>query len=95
MKAEELRRFVYHYQELQKIGRSLNRLYCASCNGELTTRQEARIKSLRAKAEQYAEFNDLAVYHQTDPRGLSLYLVDKDLDKPDCNYSGQGIPVLE
>lgn len=73
---QNLKHFVYRYKELQKISRQLHKLYENNCNYGLTAKQEKKQVKLQKKAEEIAgEFN-LNVYHQTDPRGLSLYLIE-------------------
>jgi hypothetical protein len=76
---------------LQKIAKSLHHLDECSCNYGLTPRQETREKNLEAKAQQLASEFSLVVYHQSDPRGCSLYLLDSVEDKN--NYSTLGIAV--
>ena len=80
-----LRRFAYVYDVLKKRAHSLNNLYCTACNGELTKRQETKIKNLQDNAETLASSIGMKVYHQTDPRGASIYLIDKTMNA--SNYT--------
>ena len=68
------------YKELKRISHSLNRLDVNACNYGLTPRQEKRVEKLEARAEVIAKSLGLKSYHQGDPRGCSLYLIDKTMD---------------
>ena len=59
----------------QNISRSLSHLDELSCNQELTHRQETRSDNLEKQAATIAATYGLLSYHQSDPRGWSLYLV--------------------
>ncbi len=59
----------------QKISRSLSHLDELSCSQELTHRQETRSDNLEKQATALAKPYGLLSYHQSDPRGWSLYLV--------------------
>ena len=61
--------------KLQRISRSLHRLDEAACNSELTARQETRGDNLEKLAANIANAYGRLSYHQSDPRGWSLYLV--------------------
>lgn len=79
--AEKLQEIKHIYQtlkELEKIAKQLHRLYEAHCNYGLTARQEKREEKLREKARKLAEQLGLKVYIQGDPRGLPLYLIEKE-----------------
>lgn len=81
------------------VGRQLHRLYENACNYGLTERQEAREASLRRKADEIAEGFGARIYHQTDPRGWSLYVLfpnDVPEGKSDesCYTYGVGVPLL-
>ena len=88
---DELRRFLWRYDELGKIARSLHRQDENACNGELTQWQEARVKTLEKKAQSLVDDMGLVLYRQGDPRGCPLYLLDRIEDKD--NYSTHGIAV--
>lgn len=75
------------HKELLKIAKRLNGLDCYSCNfGDLSKRQENTLNKLENRAEELAQGLKLHAYHQTDPRGCSLYLVE-DLKGADINYT--------
>ena len=60
---------------LQRISHRLHQLDENACNWGLTERQEKRVDRLEAQAEEIAQRYNLRAYHQTDPRGWSLYLI--------------------
>jgi hypothetical protein len=61
--------------QLQKISRSLHRLDEISCNCGKTPQQEKREENLEKQAQSIAKEHGFIAYHQSDPRGWSLYLV--------------------
>ena len=85
MSIEELRRAQYVFEECRKISRILHRLDETACNYGLTPTQEKRVKKLETAAEELAQRLSLHAYHQGDPRGASLYLINDTLN--DTNYS--------
>jgi hypothetical protein len=89
-KMTELSSFLFYYRKLQKIAKSLSRLDVLACNVGLTDKQEAKLAKLEAEAERLANEMGLKSYHQGDPRGLSLYLIDESMDN--TNYHN-GIAV--
>ncbi len=86
------------YKKLLPISRQLHNIVERQCNGYANTdwgrKQEQRdIKkesNLLNKAISLALEIDLYVFHQTDPRGVSLYLISNDMDN--TNYSN-GIAI--
>lgn len=72
--------------KLRKISRSISKLDCASCNYELSKRQETRRKNLLNRAKELAKLLKLQIYHQSDPRGVALYLVTEDMDHTNYNH---------
>lgn len=76
--------FGYH-NGLKKIAAQLHRQDENACNYGLTPRQETRVNNLMNLAEEIAQHFDLHAYHQSDPRGGTLYLVES-LEKADLNY---------
>jgi len=60
---------------LQCISHRLNQLDENACNYGLTPRQEKRVDTLEKQAETIAHKYYLSGYHQSDPRGWSLYLI--------------------
>ena len=78
---------VNRIDELRKISRQLHHLDERSCNYGLTEQQEKREKGLEKKAnELVAEISPLyRAYHQSDPRGCSLYIITDEMG--DTNYN--------
>ena len=95
---QELKRFLYMFKELQKISRKIGLIDVKQCNGyneeknEISD-QEKQDKLLNRADEIAKEFN-LRAYHQGDPRGNSLYLVDESefIKGSNCDYMN-GISV--
>lgn len=83
---QDLAYFVQVYEDLKKISKSLHTLDENHCNYGLTSRQETRITSLEKKAEDLAQRIGLHAYHQSDPRGCSLYLIDDTMNDSTYNY---------
>jgi hypothetical protein len=79
--------------ELRKIAKTLHSLDEHACNGYHSERAEkvagTKEKKLMARAEAIAQKYGVHAFHQGDPRGASLYLVD-DLEAASSNYSSQG-----
>lgn len=63
---------------LQMIAHRLHSLDENACNYGLTPQQEKRVTRLEAQAQTIANEYHLNAYHQGDPRGWSLYLVDNE-----------------
>jgi len=61
---------------LQRISHRLHQLDENACNYGLTERQLKRVERLEIQAGVIGEKHDLVSYHQRDPRGWSLYLVN-------------------
>ena len=74
---------------LQSISRRLHRLDEAFCMRELSDREWRRRNKLKRQAEEIANKYGLSAYHQSDPRGWTLYLIKPDMLS---NYT-QGIAV--
>ena len=87
----QLSRLFYLHDELRRIAKTIHRLDENACNYDLTLRQETREKNLLKKAEGLAQEMGLHAYHQGDPRGCSLYLVET-YKESDCDYT-QGVAV--
>jgi len=90
MNINEARQFVYVTEELKKLSHQLNSLYTANCNVGLTDRQEKRQTRLQDRANELAEQIGFICYHQTDPRGASIYLIDETMNN--SNY-GNGVVI--
>ena len=80
------------YRQLLPISKSLRHSFEADCNYGDSPRREKKQTRLIARAREIAARIDLLVYVQSDPRGCSLYLIDKDEKKPSENYSA-GIAI--
>lgn len=93
-------------EAIQKISRSLHRIDENDCNGysnwrgdwdEIAEkRAEKRCENLEAKGKLIADKYGLIFYHQSDPRGWSVYLVHPEKlngYKVDSMYSSAGIAV--
>lgn len=86
------------YKRLLPVASQLHRIAERQCNGYADTdwgrKQEQRDirkeSNLINKAISLALEVGLYAYHQTDPRGVSLYLITSDMD--DTNYSN-GIAI--
>jgi len=74
-----------NYEELKKISRTLHRLDENMCNGykdwqgnwneEAEKRAEKKEITILKRANEIVAKVGLIAYHQSDPRGCSLYLV--------------------
>jgi len=60
---------------LQRISHRLHQLDELACNYGLADRQEKRVDTLEKQADTIAQKNNLQAFHQSDPRGWSLYLI--------------------
>ncbi len=74
--ASELNYILYRVSQLRKISNSLQHLAEASCNYGLTKRQETRERNLLQKGKELAQELGYEFYHQGDPRGCQVYLLD-------------------
>lgn len=72
------------FKELKEISRKLHHQDENSCNYGLSPRQEKTVEKLLKRADDIAESIGLKAYHQGDPRGCSLYLIDGTMDE--TNY---------
>lgn len=89
-----LRHFAQEFQVLQLISRKLHKQDENACNYGLSKRQEIIVKHLLEEAEKRANYIGLHAYHQGDPRGCSLYLVDDEVMERGINaYYTDGIAV--
>jgi hypothetical protein len=92
-KIDNVRIVISVYKELIPVARQLQRIGERKCNGYANTdwgrKQEARDTKKEAnllnRAISLADEIGLQAFHQTDPRGVSLYLISNDMD--DTNYS--------
>jgi len=80
----------YDVLALVKLGKGINRLDCLECNeGNSEKRNNARLKLLSEASLIAAKYN-MYVYHQSDPRGLSLYLIPIGVSDENYNLDGVG-----
>lgn len=87
MDYNELKNFAYYMPELQKIAKSLHKQDENACNYGLTERQEKTVERLEKRAETIANtYFGLHAYHQCDPRGGTLYLLNEE-DKKSGQYT--------
>jgi hypothetical protein len=93
MTIDQVQQVLNSLTELKKISHSLSRLDVNACNYGLTPRQEKRVETLEKKAEAYAHTLGLIAYHQADPRGVALYLIDKDMLKSDYIEYMHGVAI--
>ena len=61
--------------KLQRISRSLHKIDEDDCNYEQSEKRSRREERLEKVAESIAKEHGFIAYHQSDPRGWSLYLV--------------------
>lgn len=78
---------IHAYRDLKPIAKSLHKLGEIDCNYGLTPRQEKRMENLLVKANNIAHGIGLKVYHKSDPRGASLYLVPDDNQTHNNDYT--------
>lgn len=93
MTLDDVKKVRWTLEQLRPISRKLNAIGVRGCNGR-DERQEARDykaeQRLRGEAHDLAQGIGLLFYHQTDPRGCAVYLIDKSMD--DSTYN-QGIAI--
>ena len=88
------------YRELKKIAKTIHKLDENDCNGFADTdwgrKAEARNNTKRInllrRGRELANNISLAVYHQADPRGCSLYLIPQSMKRPAETYTN-GIAI--
>jgi len=84
----ELYQVIDAHKKLVHLSNRLNRLDTQECNGELKQGEyERKIELVETKSDNVAEILGFTTYHQSDPRGCSLYLIEKSETKPDLNYT--------
>ena len=91
MNIRELSSGIEIYRRLQKIAKTVHTLDENACNYELLKAQETRLTNLLVEAEKQAQIIGLHIYHQSDPRGCSLHLVES-LENAYTDYTN-GIAV--
>ena len=86
-KFEDLRRFSDIWDSAKKIQKRINKLDCDRCNG--TIKEDVYDKNVSAELSKVvAIFGNFGIvpFHQSDPRGCSLYLIPSDW-KCDIEYT--------
>jgi len=91
MNIDDIRLIHRILQELTLISKALHHQDENACNYGLTKRQETRVRNLEKQAEELANKLGLHAFHQSDPRGAALYLVES-LKNAYSNYSN-GIAI--
>jgi hypothetical protein len=84
MNTQKLSKLFANYDQLVKIAKQLHHQDENSCNYGLTPRQEKRVERLEKEADKIAKSMGLYAYHQSHPRGGSLYLTENR--KADSDY---------
>lgn len=84
---------INQYNWFRRKGAELHRIYEDNCNGFYETEDEYYSKTLPVELsiEKKAEGLSLEVYHQTDPRGASLYLGREAMSPSNYNSKGHAI----
>lgn len=78
------------YQKLFPIAKALNEADCDYCNDGDSDKHALLTTELMRVAEQLCSSINLKAFHQSDPRGCSLYIIDSTMN--DTNYSnGQAV----
>lgn len=84
----------YQIEQLGRLSKRLKSLDTAACNGTITEEQHER-RTAAAMVRVAALIADarprLSAYHQTDPRGVALYVGRRGLN--DRNYTSNGVTV--
>jgi len=91
MKAQKIGHIFEIHNRLQRIERTLHRYDETACNRELTPKEQTNAKQAFKNAQELAKQLGLKAYNQTDPRGVSLYLVDS-LKEAHTNYN-KGVAI--
>lgn len=95
MTLDDLRSAFRVYPELLKIAKSIHRLDETACNYGLNERQEKAVERLEKKAQDLLDnFIDAPaeIYHQSDPRGCSLYVCKPE--EANQTYYDRGIAII-
>ena len=87
---QKLYTIFHNHTKLQKLAKAIHNLDVIECNYGKTPRQERRLENLLKQAEQIAQDFNLHAYHQGDPRGCPLYLVE---NLQDTQYTN-GTPIV-
>ena len=93
MNMQDAKEAIELLRRLQPIAKTIHRLDENLCNYELSKAQETRLTNLKEKAIRTAAIFGMRVYHQSDPRGASLYIMPSDTKIDWNNYNTEGIAV--
>lgn len=91
-KLQKIQQIINVYSQLQKVAKTLHKMDEYDCNYGCTPIHETREKNLFKKAEALAQELGLHAYHQGDPRGGTLFLVEK-VKGADTNYYTNGVYI--
>lgn len=91
MNIETIREVINIYERLKKISKALHRYDERHSERDLTEREKDKVKKLIEEAQKLAEKINCKIYHQTDPRGATLYLGDEQING--TNYY-KYIPII-
>ncbi len=75
---ETLRAWQSYQKNLARIAKRLHKLDEKACNFGESPRDEKAVQKLMEEAELIAQAFGLQAYHQSDPRGMALYLMPND-----------------
>lgn len=83
---ERLEITVNQYNYLRRISNDLNQIDCDNCNGDLTEseyedKEQDLLNQLGEYLTKIKRPFSLFEYHQTDPRGASLYMDTKEISR--------------
>jgi len=85
MKIEDINTSLWLYRRLMPIAKRISSIDLRECNHGITDRLEKKRNKLIAEAEEITEQVGLKIYHQGDPRGCSLYIIDDTMDSTTYN----------
>ena len=85
MTIEKLEYIFNTHKELLSLSMKIHHQDENACNYGLTERQEKSLGKMLLRAEEIAKTLGLKAYHQGDPRGCSLYLIDNTMDNTNYN----------
>ena len=92
---EKLGLTINQYNYIRRLGNKINFLDTQNCNGDLDNNEyyQSLLEDLFHKLFDYRKKNKLNVYdyHQSDPRGVSIYLSKVLL--MDSNYNTNGYSI--
>ena len=81
---DDVRKVLYAINRLREISRRLNGIGCRKCNGYQSETQEKRDQTIEERllneAQELAAGLGVRFYHQGDPRGCAVYLIDESMD---------------